>query len=333
MKKIITLAILLNSIVGFSCTTFILKNGNQIVFGRNLDWYSDNGIIVANQHNQKKKSIVFPPDNSIEWVSKYGSITFNQFGKELPFGGINEKGLVIEIMVAPAQYPETDDRGAVNELQWIQYQLDNATTIDEVIENDKKVRLRKISQDLHFLIADKNGDIAVIEFKKGKMIVYKGDNLPIPVLENDTYDKSLEKHKGNVDCRFSKAANMINAYQKENKKPIVDYSFDILDKVALDGSWSIVYDIENMSIHFKTASNKNIKTINFSDFDFECKNQTLVYNLQKENKGQISSYFEALTYDLNTAKMKDAMKKGQIQLPENIKDMFYSYYLITECKL
>jgi len=34
--------------------------------------------------------------------------------------------LVIEIMCADVSYPEFDDRPAVNELQWIQYQLDNS---------------------------------------------------------------------------------------------------------------------------------------------------------------------------------------------------------------
>jgi choloylglycine hydrolase len=26
------------------------------------------------------------------WTSRYGSITFNQYGREFPSGGINEKG-------------------------------------------------------------------------------------------------------------------------------------------------------------------------------------------------------------------------------------------------
>ena len=33
-----------------------------------------------------------------QWQSKYASVTFNQYGVELPTGGINEKGLVVEIM-------------------------------------------------------------------------------------------------------------------------------------------------------------------------------------------------------------------------------------------
>jgi Penicillin V acylase and related amidases len=53
--------------------------------------------------------MIQPPEKPIEWISKYGSITFNQSGREFPHGGINEKGLVIEQMwLDEAAYPEMD---------------------------------------------------------------------------------------------------------------------------------------------------------------------------------------------------------------------------------
>ena len=45
------------------------------------------------------------------WTAQYGSITFNQYGRELPTGGINEAGLVVESMaLSEARYPEPDHR-------------------------------------------------------------------------------------------------------------------------------------------------------------------------------------------------------------------------------
>ena len=67
-----------------------------------------------------------PDGNTISWVSQYGSITFNQYGKEFPTGGMNEKGLVVELMWLDGTiYPQPDERPAIGVLQWIQYQLDN----------------------------------------------------------------------------------------------------------------------------------------------------------------------------------------------------------------
>ena len=158
----------------------------------------------------------------LEWIAKYGSVTFNQFGKEFPYGGINEKGLVIEIMVAKADYENFDNRKAINELQWIQYQLDNAKSIDEVISSKSKLRISPIDQELHFLICDSGGNVAAIEFRNGAMVVYRNNHLPIEVLENDLYSKSLEKHRKNIECRFSTATNMINNYRAEIDGSIID---------------------------------------------------------------------------------------------------------------
>ena len=158
----ITLFILLNSFLTLSCTTFVLKNDSSLVFGRNLDWVSDNGVIVVNKRNMTKTSLVFSPEKATHWTSKFGSVTFNQFGQEFPFGGINEKGLVVEIMVVAGQYPKFDKRTAINELQWVQFQLDNSRTIEEVIASDKNIRISVIDQNLHFLICDSFGNIAVI---------------------------------------------------------------------------------------------------------------------------------------------------------------------------
>lgn len=69
-------------------------------------------------------------------------------------------------MVVNTFYPLLDNRPAVNELQWVQFQLDNCSTIDEVIKSDKFIRISKINQDLHFLICDKSGNTAVIEFSE-----------------------------------------------------------------------------------------------------------------------------------------------------------------------
>jgi len=234
-------------------------------------------------------------------------------------------------MLVAGSYPKFDNRTAVNELQWIQYQLDNSSTIDEVINTDKFLRISKIDQNLHFLICDKDGNSAVIEFNKNGMIVYRGNDLPIPVLENDTYAKSLLKHKKKEECRFSTASNMIEEYPTNKHSSIVDYSFDILDKVALDGSWSIVYDIKNMQIHFKTASNKKIRVINIDDFDFDCKTESLLYDLESKDSKNINHLFIPYKPTLNKSKLDAAIKSNGIRLPKEVLDLFYNYNLRCKC--
>ena len=45
------------------------------------------------------KKTAFSTNSGLQWVSRFGSLTFNQFGFEFPNGGINEAGLVIEHMM------------------------------------------------------------------------------------------------------------------------------------------------------------------------------------------------------------------------------------------
>ena len=102
-------------------------------------------------------------EKPLSWISKYGSITFNQWGREFPSGGINDKGLVVvQTMYISTKYPDPDIRPSISELQWIQFQLDNFSTVQEVIYNDKFLRITNNSIPLHYIICDKTGNIAVI---------------------------------------------------------------------------------------------------------------------------------------------------------------------------
>jgi len=98
LKYLSTFLLLFVYLAGNTCTTFLINYNGQLVFGRNYDWVSGNGMVCTNQRELVKTSFQNPDGNTITWTSKYGSITFNQFGKEFPTGGMNEMGLVVELM-------------------------------------------------------------------------------------------------------------------------------------------------------------------------------------------------------------------------------------------
>jgi choloylglycine hydrolase len=67
-----------------ACTTFCYADGGTMVFGRNYDWNIGDGMVVVNKRNVFKHALVEPAPAT--WTSKYGSITFNQYGREFPTG-------------------------------------------------------------------------------------------------------------------------------------------------------------------------------------------------------------------------------------------------------
>jgi choloylglycine hydrolase len=92
---------------GEACSTFQLQHGKHLVVGKNFDFHTDIGMVIINKRNVAKTALLSPWENPARWVSKYGSITFNQVGREFPFSGINEAGLIVEIMwLDESQYPE-----------------------------------------------------------------------------------------------------------------------------------------------------------------------------------------------------------------------------------
>jgi choloylglycine hydrolase len=292
-----------------------------------------------------KTSMKTENGETISWISLYGSITFNQYGKEFPTGGMNEKGLVVELMwLDGTEYPSNDNRPAVGVLQWIQYQLDNCAAIDELISTDKKLRISPTgTTPLHYLVADANGNVATIEFLNGKMVVHRGSNLPFTVLTNNSYEESVKAYKnsstnGNNSLeRFGQACNMIQQLKADNNmKPVTDYAFDILGEVAQGNytKWSIVYDITNKTIQFRTNRFKQVKSVSFSSFDFDCSSTAKVWDMNQTGNGSINNLFENFSTTINKRIVETAAKESEqnVTISQQNRERLWKYASEIKCK-
>jgi penicillin V acylase-like amidase (Ntn superfamily) len=333
-----------------ACVTFVLKNDNSLVFGWNYEFDAGSGFIIVNKTGLLKTSFLSQDKTPITWISKYGSVTFNQWGKEFPSGGMNEKGLiVVQTMFIKTKYPIPDIRPAISELQWIQYQLDNYSTIQEVIENDKVLRITNNSIPLHYMICDKSGNVAVIEFIDGKLICHKGSGLVIPVLGNDSYEDSfmeLKKYKGfgggiEIPAKSTgpKSGNFIIAsdfVKKYNKtENIVDYSFKTLtfSSEPKRTQWSVVFDIKNMEIHFRSLENKKIKIIEFKNFDFACNSTVKMLDVSTDNTDRLVDYNNSIDADyINRAYYNPAISWIKEVVPETENNDKIKYIRTIKCK-
>lgn len=328
MKKILALALvsLIQIWSVHACTTFFINKNGQLVFGRNYDWVTDAGMVCTNLRGLAKTSLKTESGETISWISQYGSITFNQYGKEFPTGGMNEKGLVVELMwLDDTKYPSPDNRPAIGVLQWIQYQLDNCSNIEEVIATDKKLRISPTgTTPLHYLIADAKGNVATIEFLNGKLVVHKGNELSVPVLTNNRYDESVRAYKnsgtnGNNSLeRFEQACNMVRQFTSgQSDLPATDHAFNILAEVSQGDftKWSIVYDLSNKSIQFRTARFKQIKTVNFSSFDFNCNADAKAWDMNQPQKGNVAHLFTNFNEAINKRIVETAAKESEDRVP------------------
>ena len=315
----------------YACTTFCLKNDGEILFGKNYDWMIGDGMIFVNKRGVSKASS--EKENPAKWVSRYGSVTFNQYGWENPSGGMNETGLVIELMwLDDTQYPAPDDRPSIDVLEWIQFNLDTAELTDDVVRNAAGVRIAS-DVKLHYLISDSRGHVATIEFLNGQMVTHRGAKLPYSTLTNDTYARSLEHTKkfgpatseGSLD-RFSRAAARSREFEtkRRSEKEAVDYAFDTLANVAQKNStqWSIVYDQRRGRIYFRTKKRSDLKSIDTTGLDYSCGTPVKALDIDIKESGDVTRRFKPVTREMNRDLIQRAFDGTDFlkNVPDSAKD-------------
>jgi choloylglycine hydrolase len=300
------------------CTTFLLNDGRRFVFGKNYDWDIRSGMLIVNQRGMSKVSAADSGGNPARWTSRYGSVTFNQFGREFPMGGMNEAGLVVEVMWLEATvYPAADDRATLDQLQWIQYQLDTAKTVEDVLASDDRVRIVG-GVPLHYLVADATGNAATVEFIGGRLVAHTGSSLPVAALTNDTYDTSVGYYErwpqglGSTSSldRFVTAAVRTSAFADELPADARAYAFATLSAVAQPGytRWSIVYEISERHIHFRTDLLPAVRSLDITQLEFACKGPVRVLDLGAPVSGDIFEHLVPYTLEHNRSLIEFAFR-------------------------
>lgn len=333
-----------------ACTTFNLSGGEVNIFGRNYDWSVGDGAVIVNKRGFMKTAMKVKDEagTPARWKSKYGSITFNQYGREFPQGGMNEAGLVVEIMAVPSgQYPSPDSRPYVGKAQYRQYLLDCFSTVKEVIESDGLIRVSATGKGpmTHLLVSDRTGASAVIEFIEGKRVAYTGSSMPVRALSNTLYADSLAYWQANkvpaVDTllsvtRFIQAADSVSSFDAKAVKAPVDHAFDILSEVAQGDKtkWSIVYDIKNLQVFFHTSSNPQKRIIDLKKTDFSCKSPVKMVNIDA-GSGNIADNFKTYTLQANRRLIGEAFEKTDFLkgFPAQIIDAIAAYPDSAKCEL
>jgi penicillin V acylase-like amidase (Ntn superfamily) len=317
------------------CTTLAFNSNESVFMAKSYDWSQGHGFLIVNKKNVQKRSMSLSGSKTVEWVSNFGSVTFNQQARELPSGGINEKGLAIELMwLENGEYPAPKPgTSAINELQWIQFQLDNYSSVAEVMNNVQKLPIQKAVAPLHYFICDPS-ECGIVDFEKGKLQTYYGKTLSAKALSNATYNESLQNFKklartskapssGDSSInRFIRAARYsANSFGTKNPE---SYAFEALKSVEIPtdrrdplwgySQWNIVYDTGKKIVHFKTQAVPTIRTLEVSSLNFDCKDPVMVLSLDSSLEGNVNSKLKPYKTSDNAEIVKESLKflKGQV---------------------
>jgi len=318
----------------FACTNFCMDTPQGPIFGCNLDFLIPaDGLVFINQRGMAKQGLIANTKGAIaQWVSRYGSVSFNLAGREFAFGGMNEAGLVVASMELPdSKMPVPDERLPLTHGSWVQYVLDNCAGIEEIIELDAKVRIEDSSLPLHFLIADANGNCIAVEWLEGKFVCHYGDNLPVKAMTNTIYDDALssckrggphwwETGRGKSKKRFAIAAERNKNFDAKRDSNAVAYAFETLtDKVAAPYTrWNIVYDIAEKRVIFRSDKSPALKYLSLKDFDLSCKTPLLMMDVNSLVEGDVKNSFVPYDAEINTALFRTLCERYGLVVSEEV---------------
>jgi choloylglycine hydrolase len=316
-----------------ACSAFSFKSKGKVIVAKNYDWFFNHGhgAVLITPRNTSR--IAFNPNlkeqDPFQWESRFGSVTFTQFGKGFPASGFNEKGLVIEILeLDQAVYNGSESnhggefKRGINEAQWAQYQLDQFESTAEVLEHLEERPVNKAYIGVHYFITDASGESAVVEFLDGRVVSYSGDGLKTPALTNSPYEELVKYQTShpNETCPSSiwfwrtsenRFCTMSSLLKQEFLGSELDAATQILDAVRMNGSsydaavsptqWMLVHNITDRKITFKTRGEEHLKWIDLNKIDFESLNQIQVFDMDSKEHGDITERFVPYSSDFNAS--------------------------------
>ena len=230
----------------FGCTCFTAMGDKEAtIFGRNFDWYDHIPLLLFTD----------PPDGfaSVSMVDlDYFGFSRNNLPDQaqnnrqlldtpwLPFDGMNEKGVTIGIMaINHAEPPSDPKKKTIGEIEVLRLVLDCAKSTEHAVELIQKYNVRMETPPIHYLIADSNGNSAIIEFVGGKMIVMRNSE-QWQVSTNFIIHGSGAP--ANVSCwRYNRAYNSL---READGKFSCASAMDLLQSVSQSSTiWSMVYQM------------------------------------------------------------------------------------------
>jgi choloylglycine hydrolase len=320
----------------------MFKSARQIYLANNEDIFIPSGMLFTNQRGINKTALLMPPDEPLKWLSRYGSVTFCQSGKEFPSGGMNEAGLIVEqTTLRETIYPAPDNRPGIKELQLIQYLLDTCATVDDALKCLPTLRIAQAASPIQFVLADQAGNLAFIAFLNGQLQIIRENNIPVPVLTNSIYheaykyfetkgkesSKISDEYVQNSLERFCIAAKAIKRLKNQETLELTEL-FGILDAVKRpDTLWNIIYDPLALKIYLKTRWTTSEAWVNFSELDFSSPNNSLALNLQNPFSGDLHKHFVGYSTTLNRVLIDSFFHNELLQqaLGLNVPDSLLEY--------
>lgn len=201
----------------YACTGITLKSKDgATIAARTVEWAESvmNTLYVVVPRNQELQSLTPSGMDGVKFKAKHGYIGLAVEQKEYMVEGVNEKGLSAGLFYFPnygkyQPYEEIYKDKSLADFQVVSYVLAECSTIDEVKEALKKVRIINIdprSSTVHWRFTEPSGRQVVLEIVNEVMHFYEN---PLGVLTNSP---GIEWHWTNLNNYINLQPGTLNEH-------------------------------------------------------------------------------------------------------------------------
>ena len=231
----------------WACTLFAaFGDGEQALGGRNFDWEFSPALLLFTQPSDGYASVsMVDAENLGLNKAQLASVTASdrRFARAplLPFDGMNEYGLYVGMAAVPdSAAPRDPTKSTIGSLCLIREMLDHARDVEEAVALAGRYNVNfGGGPQIHYLVADRSGHSAAIEFKAGRVHVLRNERAWQVV--TNFYLEGSDRAAQQACWRYTAVST-----QLEQTHGIISpaQGMDLLRTAAQDSTqWSVLYDM------------------------------------------------------------------------------------------
>lgn len=226
------------------CTCFAARDANNLVFGRNSDFFIEIRDVC--------ESALYMPEKGYRFIGNSTALVQME-------DGCNEQGLAVGLTFIPPRVIKPGLNAGI----LLRYILEKCCLVEEALASLRKL---PISSAQTFTLADRSGDMAVVECNCEKMVVIRpAENESYVVSTNQFVSPVMKRYEilSFPDSRQRYAVARRALYENQNytcslAQNILAGQYGFMcqydRKTGFDTLWSTVYDLKNNRI-FRAEGN------------------------------------------------------------------------------
>ena len=228
------------------CTCFY-ASGSKL-YGRNFDFPANPALLLFTHPSDGYASVSMVDlgyfGYSLGNLPGGGSLENLATAPYMPFDGMNEAGLVVGMAAIPhAESPNDPGKVMLDEIGVIRLLLDRAATVEEALGLLGEFNVEMLDPPIHYLVADKTEESALIEFLGGEMRVIRKTEFHVM-----TNFLITENNLGYAPCHRYRLVHQ--GLSEAQGAVTLEEAMDLLQSASQDSTiWSAVYDPVKLEVH------------------------------------------------------------------------------------